>query len=605
MVEVHIDCGGIIQNCSRCGQALDSPDGKCPNCDGGQNVTLSNTDFLTGHSVRNISFELPPNTRLCDGRYTIEKLIGRGGFSGVYLADDAETNRKIALKIAEAGPCDNETARHQLKREFRVYTRITDLQHVLRVFDIHYEPWENTGLMLLAMEYAEGGTLRQWLLRHSDNLQARRSEGLAHFKQACLGTQAVHQSDAVHSDLKPENLLFAGGALKVSDFGAAKCLQTLQMSSTANVNHSDMRTGTPVYMSPELFAAAHPDDVDHRSDIYSLGCILYEILHPQCHAPFGGSKAELRERHLSFPPPRLPDADERYTRVVARCLEKDPARRYRDIPELLQDLDGTIPETPESTVDIVTEQRLGVELGAGIGMEMIWVPPGTFLMGSPDHEEWHVGPERQRRVTLSKGFWLGKFPVTQAQWKALLGDNPSHFHYDDHPVEQVSWHDAQRFTGKLNLRGEGLFRLPTEAEWEYACRAGTETPFGFGETILTSQANFDGLQYSYGNAGYGELRGITTPVGSYQPNALGLYDMHGNVFEWCHDWCDQDRHKPRAGNSSVDQEVDPQGPNTGWGKILRGGSFNSPPGWCRSACAASEPPETCSQTTGFRVARSE
>ena len=122
-------------------------------------------------------------------------------------------------------------------------------------------------------------------------------------------------------------------------------------------------------------------------------------------------------------------------------------------------------------------------------IEMVWIPPGTFTMGSPSGEEGRLDNERQHQVTLTKGFWLGKYEVTQAQWESVMGSNPSHFKGRDLPVEQVSWNDCQEFIRKLNARGEGGFRLPTEAEWEYACRAGTTTPFHFGSVLDGSQAN--------------------------------------------------------------------------------------------------------------------
>ena len=174
------------------------------------------------------------------------------------------------------------------------------------------------------------------------------------------------------------------------------------------------------------------------------------------------------------------------------------------------------------------------------GIPFIWIPEGGFIMGSPDSEEKRYSDEGpQHRVSLD-GFWMGKYQITQGQWKAIMGNNPSYFENgENYLVEGMSWNDTQAFIKKLNARGKAKFRLPTEAEWEYAARAGTTTLFYFGNTISSdTQANFDGNRL-YGDGQKGVYRGKTTPVGIFPANAFGLYDMHGNLFEWCQDWYDE------------------------------------------------------------------
>jgi formylglycine-generating enzyme required for sulfatase activity len=239
-----------------------------------------------------------------------------------------------------------------------------------------------------------------------------------------------------------------------------------------------------------------------------------------------------------------------------------------------------------------------------IGMKFVWIPPGAFSMGSPKEERERNELEVQHTVRLPKGFFMGVYPVTQEQWRAVILEtgyvrpeegfdlgNPSRFRGEGNlPVESVSWDECQLFLKKLRQQDKRLYRLPTEAEWEYACRAGTNTPFNVGATISTSQANFSG-EAVYGNGYKGMNRKKTTPVGSFLPNGLGLYDMHGNVAQWCQD---------RFGPYSLTDTVDPQGAESGGSHILRGGSWEDAPARCRSACRAWDS-NRVRGTSGLRV----
>ena len=218
------------------------------------------------------------------------------------------------------------------------------------------------------------------------------------------------------------------------------------------------------------------------------------------------------------------------------------------------------------------------------GIAFVWCPPGSFVMGSPQSEENRDDDETQHRVTLSKGFWMGKTEVTQAQWRAVMGDNPSYFKGDDRPVEQVSWEDCQSFVRKLNAQTEGKFRLPCEAEWEYACRAGSATAYGFGNDADQLGA------YAWYDA---NSSGETHAVGQKNPNAWGLLDMHGNVWEWCQDWY----------GDYPGGEADPGGARSGTRRVLRGGSWFSNQCDGRSANRGGNTPDNRSSLTGFRLLR--
>jgi uncharacterized protein (TIGR02996 family) len=208
-----------------------------------------------------------------------------------------------------------------------------------------------------------------------------------------------------------------------------------------------------------------------------------------------------------------------------------------------------------------------------LGMKFVLIPPGVFLMGSPPDEIKESEDETQYRVTLTQGFWMSVHPVTQGHWQAVMGANPSGLRGETLPVEQVSWVDCQAFCERLSQQDGKRYRLPTEAEWEYACRGGTTTPFHFGETISPDQANYD-ARIIYGKGKEGVSRQQTTPVGSFPPNAWGLHDMHGNVWEWCNDF---------YGPYPASDMKDPQGDPSGYLRVLRGGSWFTNPEGCRSA----------------------
>ncbi|MDC7217544.1 MAG: formylglycine-generating enzyme family protein, partial [Spirochaetales bacterium] len=209
------------------------------------------------------------------------------------------------------------------------------------------------------------------------------------------------------------------------------------------------------------------------------------------------------------------------------------------------------------------------------GMEFVWVPAGCFKMGSPESEKGRKEYEGPLRKVCVNGFWMGKYEVTQEEWMIIMDKNPSHFsnYGTKDPVEKVSWDDAKTFIRKLNAKGVGTFRLPTEAEWEYACRAGTTTPYSFGNTVNTDLAAYLGLD-SYDQM-TSRWHGGTKPVGTFEPNKFGLYDMHGNVWEWCEDTYEW--YPPGPADNPL---LVKSGNNI---RILRGGGWYSIPNYLRSA----------------------
>jgi RNA polymerase sigma factor (sigma-70 family) len=263
----------------------------------------------------------------------------------------------------------------------------------------------------------------------------------------------------------------------------------------------------------------------------------------------------------------------------AQAQQKDPPKHFTNfVPDQKPDPDQ--PKDPPKN------------FANSIGMKFVWIPAGNFLMGSPKDEEGRNDDEIPHKVTLTKGFFMGVHLVTQEQWQAVMGNNPSNINGEKNlPVELVSWDECQAFIKKLRKKDKKSYRLPSEAEWECACRAGTTTPFSLGETISTDHANYNGND-TYGTGKKGKYREKTTPVGTFPANAWGLHDMHGNVWQWCQDW---------HGDYPQSDVVDPTGPEIGQFRVRRGGSWLSNPRNCRSAYRGSDPPGDSGGNIGFRL----
>jgi len=262
------------------------------------------------------------------------------------------------------------------------------------------------------------------------------------------------------------------------------------------------------------------------------------------------------------------------------CAPGTPDRQAADGPGEA-DLAGLGPREPF----IFSELEVTIPGPAPVSLRLARIPPGCFIMGSPQGMG-HADEQPRQRVTISRPFLLGVYPVTQAQWQAVMGANPSHFTGDpDLPVDSVTWVECQEFVGRLSGMGIGTFRLPTEAEWEYACRAGTTTRFFWGDDA----AGIDDYVWHRGNSGE-----RTRPVGGKRPNPWGLHDMNGNVMEWCEDW---------YGPYAAGDKTDPRGPAKGTDCVMRGGSWNCGLAYCRPATRGWCAPFCRYNIYGFRLVR--
>jgi formylglycine-generating enzyme required for sulfatase activity len=230
-------------------------------------------------------------------------------------------------------------------------------------------------------------------------------------------------------------------------------------------------------------------------------------------------------------------------------------------------------------------RTVAIKLGNGVTLDMVGIPAGTFQMGSPSSEDGRSSDEGPVHAVSLDGFSMGKTEVTQAQYEALMGTNPSYFKGAQNPVEQVSWNDATAFCGKLSEKTGKTYTLPTEAQWEYACRAGSTTRFSFGD----SDSALGGYAWYEGNSSK-----QTHLVGQKTANAFGLFDMLGNVWEWCSDWHGESYYASSPGQN-------PPGPSSGEKRVLRGGSWDNVPSFCRSANRDGYDPTGTLNGLGFRV----
>ena len=483
------------------------------------------------------------------GPYRLNKFLGAGGFGGVFHASEMVRNtsvKEVAIKVIPESSDD----------KLIELTNSRKLEHpnLIKSYAVGEFTFLNTEMLYLVMELAQG-SLENHIAKGS--LSADEIKNIT--AQVAQGLNYLHRQNKVHRDLKPGNILKVNQQYKLADFGLIRTLNN--KSHTQTVHNS----GTIIYMPPEAFRG----DISSAWDLWSLGIMLIEMTTNQLPYKFNNDINQLMAKVMNCEL-QIPSLPKEFKQIIEGCLQKDRKQRWtaQQVLNALQPVGWNSPPSPPpapaAVKKPVSPTPFTEKLPNRVTLEMVSLPAGQFLMGSPDSD--YEKPPHQVKVN---SFAIGKYPVTQAQYEAVMGTNPSHFQNNpQNPVEKVSWDDAQAFCQKLSQITGKTYGLPTEAEWEYACRAGTTTRYYFGDDA--SQLG----DYAWYIA---NSQSKTHPVGQKKPNAWGLYDMSGNVWEWCEDdWHDNYIGAPTDGSAWINN-------NDNDYRIRRGGSWYYDPNNCRSA----------------------
>ena len=515
--------------------------------------------------------------QLQNGKFTIQKVLGGGGFGITYSAIDKNTNNIVAIKTLNPihqSKVDFEQQQIKFVQEaFRLVQ--CSHPHIVKVHEVINE----NGLWGMVMEYISGQDLAVYISQRGKLSEA---EALKYINQIGTALEYIHQQGMLHRDVKPNNIVLRQSQEEavLIDFGLAR---EFDLNQTGSMTNAMTEGYAPIeqYERRGKFGA--------YTDVYALAATLYTLLTGEAPLP---SRFRITGIPLPSPKQRNSDISDRVNDAIIKGMELEPRERTQTVREWLElvipsQVKSSIP-TPKFKFEYAKIDKnlkitkypgeaefLKEDLGNGVTLDMVSIPGGSFIMGAPQDEEKSRDYERPQHKVNIQSFLMGKFQVTQEQYEAITGKNPSHFKGENRPVETVSWNNAIEFCTKLSKLTGKQYRLPSEAEWEYACRAGTTTPFYFGETITTDLVNYNG-KYTYANAPKGKFREQTTDVGSFPANLFGLYDMHGNVWEWCvDDSYDNYQAAPTDGSAWVN--------NKNSFKVLRGGSWLDNPDYCRSA----------------------
>lgn len=595
-------------------------------------------------------------------RYRAIKLLGQGGFGRTFLALDEFKPSKSRCVIKQFLPDVKSSKARQKAAELfeREAMRLDELGKHDQIPEL-LAFFNQEERQYLIQEFIDGDDLQKELETKGVFNEQQIRELLDDLLSVL---KFVHANNVIHRDIKPENIIRRkkDGKLVLVDFGAAKESLDIDKTKTGTIIGSaayiapEQAVGKPKFASdlyslgttclhlltniepPDLFDTAEGvwmwrDYLEDNEIEYELSRVLDKLVEGATKRRFQSVDEVLAALHGTPPTPAIrtmPYGNPTSARTRLPSLSTRNSSQTKVQPSLKSPKNQKSPQQPKldlkifefNSISIAYEPDLSqpqranlstkhypgkakyitLNLGKGITMDLVGIPGGKFLMGSPANEVERGEDESPQHWVKVRPFLLGKFPVTQTQWQAIMNHNPARFTSPNlgnskKPVEKVSWFDCQIFCQQLSELVDREIRLPTEAEWEYACRGKTTTPFYLGATISTEFANYNG-EFAYDKGLEGENRQQTTDVDLFPPNRFGLYDLHGNVAEWCADsWHNSYVNAPTDGSAwTNDNSKEP--------RILRGGSWLHLPGCCRSAHRLSSAANNKSDAFGFRVASS-
>jgi eukaryotic-like serine/threonine-protein kinase len=501
--------------------------------------------------------------------------------------------------------------------------------------------FEENSELYLVQEWIDGITLHQEFTTRGKFTQIQTIQLLI---DILIPLVFCHQEQLIHRDLKPENIMRRreNGQLVIIDFGVAKDMDkssgnSLSYAGTPGYAAMEQTRGKPLPASDiyavgiigiEALTGMQPDKFEynegtleiawrqHTNATDAFADVLSRMVRQIPNNRYSDAKAALEALSTLQQPTRINQQQTQQPTILVTNKPPQPTKKitphsapasniFQQVVSIEPTANPPIKQSPpidphltyvfetvtlDKTGQIIKKspgkaKYLPVDLGEGIILEMVYIPPGKFWMGSPEGEG--DKDEKPQHLVNVSAFYLGKYPITQSQYQAIMGKNPSDKKSDNHPVTRVYWNDAKEFCERLSMATNRVYRLPSESEWEYACRAGTTTPFYFGETITSDVANYYGTS-TYANELKGKNRGGTTEVGKFPPNAFGLYDMHGNLAEWCEDIRhDNYKRAPTDGSAwligSLFDRIEVWLNKSDFDKIYRGGAYFDIPEDCRSA----------------------
>ena len=536
--------------------------------------------------------------------YKVISLLGQGGMATVYLAHDSKFDTNVAIKLLNKEYTHNENIRKRFLAEAKSMFKMSH-PNIIKVTDLIDEG----ETVAFVMEYVEGETLKEFIERKGRLLD---DEIKAVFSQMLDSLGYVHEQNLVHRDIKPSNFMVTpSGVVKLMDFGIAKNMDT--NSSEYTQTGTGVQMGTPMYMSPEQITETK--SVTPQSDIYSLGVVLWQMVTGE--KPYDMKTLSTFQLQMKIVQEELPMTNTNWDTIIEKAIQKNSEERFHssnDFKNLINKLFSehkeineneskstdhffSNKEKPESDLEFtkVNENHLhennqdtiiqSFHEKKHLGIDFVWVDGGNVNFNGD--------------VIFIEGFYISKYPITQNQWISKMKNNPSFFYANglECPVDSVSWYDCLKFIELINQESGLNFRMPTKFEWEFAANGGVsqhKNKFSGSDKIAWYSKNRimrlekDSFMGFSKKVEFAELG--THIVGKKQPNELGIYDMTGNIFEWCYN---VDKHDYNNQTFNIEETVGP--------KILKGGSWSSDESLCLNNHEIVEDPFTKRKNIGFRI----